>query len=60
MTAEAKIVQLLEEIAAQARMANGVIALKRDAEGAGRVKVAVAMHHIERLANEALGKARDA
>jgi hypothetical protein len=51
--ADRKVGQLLEEIRAEARTANDVIALGRDGKGNGRVKVATAMHRIVRFAEEA-------
>ncbi len=46
--------KVLASIAQEARTANSVIAMKRDGSGSGRVKVATAMHRIERMAREAL------
>lgn len=49
---------LVEAIAHEAKVANDVIALKRDADGQGRIKVATAMHRIAQLAERALAKHR--
>lgn len=46
----ATLAQLLKEIEDQAAFANNVIAHNRDGSGSGRIKVATAMHRIERLA----------
>lgn len=54
----AELIKVLEIISAEARVANDVIALKRDADGQGRIKVATAMHRIAKLSEAALTKAR--
>lgn len=46
--------RIMREIEKHATMANNVIRLNRDGGGNGRVKVATCMHHIERLARNAL------
>lgn len=51
---ESQLRKALGRIAQEARTANHVIALNRDGQGSGRVKVATAMHRIEKIAREAL------
>lgn len=50
---------ILTEIQGQADMANDVIRLGRETKGNGRVKVATCLHHIARLAREALSLPAD-
>lgn len=48
----AHLEKILAAIKAEADMANAVIALGRDREGSGRVKVATALHRIANLATK--------
>lgn len=48
------ILKALQEINNEAKKANNVIKLNRDGKGSGRVKVATAMHRIEKLSNDAI------
>lgn len=51
---ETELLAILKRIADEAEFANNVIAHNRDGAGSGRIKVATAMHRIERLARDAL------
>lgn len=48
--------EALEQIMSEAKVSNDVIRMNRDGGGNGRVKVATAMHRIEREARAALTK----
>lgn len=57
MTEIEQMRKALAAIAQEARTANYTISLNRDGQGSGRVKVATAMKHIERMAREAITNA---